>query len=94
MVANLTIKTYYARAEICEFNQCLCIISSSTGIIFFSCRVFEKVSQNRKHCNANLLNTASYSTSLLKPKLCLRWVSEVLKYLTKYNCLVVFEEQW
>ena len=40
-----------------------------------SYRVFEKVSQNRKHCISNLFNTASYSTSLLKPKICFRWVS-------------------
>ena len=35
---NLTDKTDYARAEICKFNPCLCIINSSTGIIFFSYR--------------------------------------------------------
>ena len=77
MVANLTDKTDYVRAEICKFNPCLCIISSRAGIIFFSYRVFEKVSQNRKHCNSNLLNTASHSASLLKSKICMRWVSKV-----------------
>ena len=41
----------------------------------FFYRAFEKVSQNRKHCISNLFNTASYSTSLLKPEICLRWVS-------------------
>ena len=35
LVVNLTDKTDYARAEICKFNPCLCIINSSTGIIFF-----------------------------------------------------------
>ena len=35
MVVNLTEKTDYARAEICKFNPCLCISSSSAGIIFF-----------------------------------------------------------
>ena len=77
VVANLTDKTDYVRAEICKFNPCLCIISSRAGIIFFSYRVFEKVSQNRKHCNSNLLNTASHSASLLKSKICMRWVSKV-----------------
>ena len=90
VVVNLTDKIDYARAEICKFNPCLCISSSSTGIIFFSCCVFEKVSQNRKHCNSNLFNTTSYSTSLLIPNVCMRWVSELLKYQTEY-CLVVFE---
>lgn len=90
MVVNLTDKIDYVRAEICKFNPCLCISSSSTGIIFFSCRVFEKVSQNRKHCNSNLFNTTSYSTSLLIPNICMRWVSLLLKYQTEY-CLVVFE---
>ena len=35
LVANLTDKTEYATAEICKFNSCLCILSSSAGIIFF-----------------------------------------------------------
>ena len=35
LVANLTDKTDYALAEIYKFNPCLCIISSSAGIIFF-----------------------------------------------------------
>ena len=35
LVANLTNKTDYATAEICKFNSCLCILSSSAGIIFF-----------------------------------------------------------
>ena len=34
MVANLTDITDYARVEICKFKSCLCIISSSAGIIF------------------------------------------------------------
>ena len=41
----------------------------------YNYRAFEKVSQDRKYCNSNLFNTASYSTSRLKPKICLRWVS-------------------
>ena len=81
LVANLTEKTDYARAEICKFNPCLCIISLNTGIIFFSYSVFKKVSRDRKHCNSNLFNIPGNSTSLLKPKICLRWVSEVLKYI-------------
>ena len=32
-----------------------------------------------------------YSTSLLKPNICLRWVSGVLKYEIECYCLVVFE---
>ena len=43
--------------------------------------VFKKVSRDRKHCNSNLFNIPGNSTSLLKPKICLRWVSEVLKYM-------------
>ena len=57
-----------------DWQNWLCIISSTVGIIFFL-PCFWKVSQDRKHCNSNLFNTASYSTSLLKPKICLRWVS-------------------
>ena len=72
LVAKLTDKTDYALAEIYKFNPCLCIVSSSAGIIFFSYRVFDKVSQDRKHCNSSLFNTASYSASLLKPTICLR----------------------
>ena len=71
MVVNLTDKIDYVRAEICKFNPRLCISSSSTCKMFFSCRVFEKVSQNRKHCNSNLFNTASYSTSFLIPNVCM-----------------------
>ena len=81
LVANLTEKTDYARAEICKFNPCLCIISLNTGIFFFSYSVFKKVSRDRKHCNSNLFNIPGNSTSLLKPKICLRRVSEVLKYI-------------
>ena len=79
VVANLTNKTDYARAEIGKFNLCSSIIGSRAGIIFFFLPCFWK-SQNRKHCNSNLLNTASHSVSLLKSKICLRWVSKVLKY--------------
>ena len=35
VVVNLTDKIDYVRAEICKFNPCLCISSSSTGIIYF-----------------------------------------------------------
>ena len=42
VVANLTDKTDYARAEICKFNPCLCIISSSADIIFFFLPCFWK----------------------------------------------------
>ena len=83
MVVNLTDKIDYVRAEICKFNPCLCIISLTTGIIFFSYRVFEGVGQNRKHCNSNLFNTASDYTSLLKPKICMRWISDY--YLVPLN---------
>ena len=81
VVVNLTDKIDYVRAEICKFNPCLCIISLNTGIIFFSYSVFKKVSRDRKHCNSNLFNIPGNSTSLLKPKICLRRVSEVLKYI-------------
>ena len=61
LVANLTDKTDYARAEICKFSSCLFILSSSVGIIFFL-TVFLKglVKEN--------LNTARYPTSLLNRK--------------------------
>ena len=68
MVVNLTDKIDYVRAEICKF--CVCVSQVRVHVkckMFFSCRVFEKVSQNRKHCNSNLFNTATYSTSLLIP---------------------------
>ena len=80
MVVNLTDKIDYVRAEICKFNPVFVYLKFEYRYNFFSCRVFEKVSQNRKHCNSNLFNTATYSTSLLIPNICMRWVSELLKY--------------
>ena len=90
MVVNLTDKIDYVRAEICKFNPVFVYLKFEYRYNFFSRRVFEKKSQNRKHCNSNLFNTASYSTSFLIPNICMRWVSELLKYQTEY-CLVVFE---
>ena len=52
--------------------------SEDNSIVSLLCEICDElcpVSQNRKHCISNLLNTASYYTSLLKPKICLRWVS-------------------
>ena len=71
-------KLFYARAEICKFNPCLCITSSSTGIIFFL-TVFLKELVKREN-----IVTRTFSiqlvTSLLKPKICMRWISVFPKY--------------
>ena len=47
LVANLTNKTDYATAEICKFNSCLCILSSSAGIIFFLTVVLKGLVQTK-----------------------------------------------
>ena len=79
MVANLTDITDYARVEICKFKSCLCIISSSAGIIFFLTGFLKKLVKIKN------IVTRTFSIQLvilipLKPKLCLRWVSVFPKY--------------
>ena len=49
--------------------------SEDNSTVSLLCEICDELRPSDKHCISNLFNTASYYTSLLKPKICLRWVS-------------------